>query len=141
MTTPRATPSIERIRLAAQRLGAEIGARLILLFGSAARGRTAPADLDIGILSDRPLDAIAATNFLIASLGTQEIDVSNLRHADPLLLALAARDGIPLYEAHPGAFATFVSLAARRFADTRKFRDAERREVRNFIDAARGGGD
>ena len=140
MTTSQTTPSIDRIRLAAERLGAEIGARLIVLFGSAARRRTAPADLDIGILTKRRLDTVAATNHLIQALGVQAIDVADLGRADPLLLALAARDGIPVYEAAPGAFATFASLAARRFADTRKFRDAERRELRDFIATAKGGG-
>lgn len=134
MTTSR-TPSIDRIRQAAERLGAEIGARLIVLFGSAARGGTGAADLDIGILTDGALDTVAATNHLIRALGVQAIDVADLRRADPLLLALAARDGIALYEAQPGAFPAFASLAARRFADTRKFRDAERREIRDFLDA------
>ena len=140
MTTSPSTPAIERIRLAAQRLGAEIGARLIVLFGSAARCDAEPADLDIGILCDQPLDAVGATNHLIRALGVQAIDVADLRRADPLLLALAARDGIPVYEAEPGVFAAFASLAARRFADTRKFRDGERREVRESIDTVRGGG-
>jgi len=140
VTTSRSTASLDQIRLAAQRLGAEIGARLILLFGSAARRRTTPGDLDIGILTDHPLDTVGATNRLIQALGVQAIDVADLRRADPLLLALAARDGIPVYEAEPGAFAAFASLAARRFADTRKFRDAERREVRDFIATMQGDG-
>jgi predicted nucleotidyltransferase len=131
-------PSIEQIRLAAQRLGPEIGARLIVLFGSMARKGAAPGDLDLGILCDRPLDAVGTTNRLIQMLAVQAIDVADLRRADPLLLALAARDGIPLYEAEPGAFAAFASLAARRFADTRKFRAAERDEVREFLRTARG---
>jgi predicted nucleotidyltransferase len=137
VTTPPSTPSISRIRLAAERVGAGIGARLIVVFGSAARQETTPADLDIGILTDGPLDAVAATNHFIRALGLQAIDVTDLRLADPLLLALAARDGIPVYEARVGAFAAFASLAARRFADTRKFRDAERREVEAFVDARR----
>lgn len=140
MTMSPSTPSIERIRPAAQRLGAEIGARLIVVFGSAARHHPSPGDLDVGILTDQPLDAVAVTNRLIQALGVQAIDVTDLRRADPLLLALVARDGIPVYEAGAGAFATFVSLAARRFADTRKFRDAERREVRAFIATDRGPG-
>jgi len=138
VTKPQSTPSIERIRLAAQRLGVEIGARVIVLFGSAARQHPSPADLDIGILTDQPLDAVAATNHLIRALGVQAIDVTDLRRADPLVLALTARDGIPVYEAGPGAFATFASLAARRFADTRKFRDAERGELDAFIAATSG---
>lgn len=137
MTISQSTPSIERIRAAARQVGPEIGARLVVLFGSAARGGAVPADLDIGILTDHPLDAVGATNRLIQLLGIQAIDVADLRRADPLLLALAARDGIPVFERQPGAFAAFASLAARRFADTRKFRDAERREVRDFVNATR----
>lgn len=132
--------TIERVREAAERLGPEIGARLIVLFGSAARGSGGAADLDVGILTDGALDTVAATNHLIRAPGQQAIDVADLRRADPVLLAFAARDGIPVYEARPGTFAAFASLAARRFADTRKFRDAERREIRNFLDAPRGGG-
>lgn len=45
--------------------------------------------------------------------------------ASPLLLALVARDGVPLYEARHGAFAGFYSLAIRRFADTRRFRELD----------------
>jgi len=130
-------PSPERIRQAAARLGGEIGARLIVLFGSAARADTAPRDLDIGILTDGPFDSVAATNRLIQLLGVQQVDVTDLRRADPLLLALAARDGVELFEGAPGAFAAFASLAARRFADTRKFRDAEREDVQAFARAVR----
>lgn len=65
--------------------------------------------------------------------GIQEVDLVDLTRADPVLLALVARDGVPLYESEPGAFARFASLAARRFADTRKFRDAEAEEVREFL--------
>ena len=133
MTTAAPLPSLDRIRQAAQLLGTELGAQLIVLFGSAAREPGASADLDIGILSRHPLEVVAVSNRLIQALGTQAIDVADLRRADPLLLALVARDGIPLYEASPGAFAAFASLAVRRFADTRKFRDAERRGVQDFI--------
>jgi predicted nucleotidyltransferase len=140
VTTSPSTPSLERIALAARQLGDEIGARLIVVFGSTARRGPTPADVDIGILTDRPLDAVAATNDLIQALGVQAVDVTDLRRADPLLLALAARDGIPVYEAGPGTFAAFASLAARRFADTRKFRDAEHRELHAFIAASRSRG-
>lgn len=135
MTPSPSVPSLESLRAAAQQLGEELSARLIVLFGSAARAGTAPKDVDIGILCDRPLDAVDAANRLTRSLGTQGIDVADLRQAEPLLLALVARDGIPLYQARPGTFAAFASLAARRFADTRKFREAERREIEDFLGA------
>ncbi len=108
--------------------------RLVVLFGSSCRHESRPPeDLDIGFLGDAPLDLLDLTNQLIRRLGIQNVDVVDLGRAEPLLLALAARDGVPLYERSPGEFSRFVSLAARRFADTRKFRDTERREIVDFL--------
>ncbi len=126
--------SLDRIRQAAGQVGRETGARLVVLFGSMARGEEAMArDLDIGILPRGALDTLALTNRLIRLLGVQEVDVADLRCADPVLLALVARDGVPLYEVEPGEFARFASVAFRRYADTAKFRDAERAAIRDFI--------
>ena len=130
-------PLHHRIREAAERVGREVGARLIVLFGSAARsGGDGAEDLDIGVLADAALDAVAVTNRFIQLLETQHIDVADLRRADPLLLMLVARDGVPLFQRTSGEFARFWSLAARRYADTRKFRVAEREQIRDFV--ARG---
>ena len=120
--------AIDRSRLerAAATVGRELGAELVVLFGSAARGDAlSGSDLDLGVLAPGGIDAVAVTNRFIELLRVQHVDVSDLRRADALLLALAARDGLPLYEREAGAFARFQSLAARRFADTRKFRQAE----------------
>jgi predicted nucleotidyltransferase len=124
------------LRAAAERAAAEFGARLVVLFGSTARGETTARDLDVGLLGDAPLDAVAVTNALTRQLGTQAVDVADLRRADPVLLALVARDGEALYEREPGEFSRFVSVAMRRFADTRKFRDA-RPGFRSAGDAGR----
>jgi len=104
-----------------------------VLFGSAARQEQDPRDLDLGVVGSGPLDVVAITNALTRALGTQSIDVTDLRRADPVLLALAARDGRALFETEPGVFAQFVSVAARRFADTRKFRDAQAQALRAAI--------
>jgi hypothetical protein len=61
------------------------------------------------------------------------VDVCDLRRTDPLLMMLVVRDGIPLYERSAGEFARFASLAARRYADTRKFRQVERREIQDIL--------
>jgi hypothetical protein len=61
------------------------------------------------------------------------VDVCDLRRADPLLMALVARDGVVLYEATPHEFDRFASLAARRYADTRKFREMERQEILDIL--------
>jgi predicted nucleotidyltransferase len=131
---PPSAPEVTRdqLRQAARQVAAALGCRLVILFGSAARGAS-PEDLDLGVLGDSVVDTVDATNRFIRALGLQAVDLADLRRADPLLLMLAARDGIPLYERSPGEFARFASLAARRYADTRKFRDAERLELRDFI--------
>jgi predicted nucleotidyltransferase len=129
-SAPDVTP--DQLHHAARQVADALGCRLVILFGSAARGPGAE-DLDLGMLGDSVVDPIDATNRFIRALRFQAVDVADLRCADPLLLMLAARDGVPLYERSPGEFARFASLAARRYADTRKFRDAERHELRDFI--------
>jgi predicted nucleotidyltransferase len=125
-------PALDTVRRVVAEVAREAGYRLVVLFGSAARGEPAE-DLDLGILARGPLDAVAATNRLTPALGTQAVDVADLGRADPLLLMLVARDGVPLYEASPGEFARFASLAARRFFDTRKFREVEREMIGEFV--------
>lgn len=48
-----------------------------------------------------------------------------------------ASEGIPRYEGEPGEFARFVSLAARRYADTRKLGEMERQEILDFVERQR----
>lgn len=112
--------------------------RLVVLFGSAARGEPRPEDFDVGVLADEPVDLVALTNELTRSLGRQQVDLTDLRVASPVLLALAAREGVPLYEHKPGEFARFASLAIRRFADTRKFRQAQADLLAEFADRQAG---
>lgn len=131
---PARLPALAEIRAAAERIGLERGCRLIVLFGSVARGEPGAEDIDLGILADQRIDLVDLTNRWIRELGSQAVDLCDLRTADPLLLALAASDGIPLFEAEPTEFARFASLAMRRYADTRKFREAERQEIRDFLD-------
>ena len=122
------------LKRAARDVAEAHGARLVVLFGSAARGDGAPEDLDLGVLADRPLDAVAVTTRFIRLLAVQQVDVADLARAEPLLLMLAAREGVVLYERTPAEFTRFVSLAMRRYADTAKFREAERAEIREFLE-------
>jgi len=125
---------LHRLRTVAAQLARETGLRLIVLFGSAVRDEARPPeDVDLGLLGNSAIDAVAVTNRLIEMLGEQRVDVADLGHADALLLMLVAREGVPLYEGQPGEFARFCSLAARRYADTRKFRVAEREDLRAFV--------
>ena len=135
---PALTPEhLERLALVAPDVARAAGYRLVVLFGSAARGRPAPEDLDVGILADGLVDTVAAANRFIEALHTQHVDIVDLRAADPLLAAVVARDAKVLYEARLGEYARFVSLAYRRYADTRAFRELEHQALRRRIAALR----
>lgn len=132
--------SREEIRTAAEEVGREVRARFIALFGSVAReDERAPEDIDLAILAREKLDPVAITNRFVQLLRTQSVDVVDLGRADALMLMVVATEGVPLYQSRPAEFTRFCSLAARRFADTRKFRDAEREAIREFIARGRKG--
>lgn len=107
----------------------EFGLRLVVRFGSSATGRSTPeSDQDIAVLASVPMDLDREAALVVAleeALGGPEVDLTVLNRADdPLLLFQVARDGVLLYEAEPALFAATKSYAARRFDDTREFRQA-----------------
>jgi predicted nucleotidyltransferase len=135
-------PPLADLRRAAASVAERHELDLVILFGSAARGDApAPHDLDIGVLSagSRLADMLALTNAFIEQLHIQALDLVDLRTADPVLLIHAAREGVALFEARSSTFAEFVSLAARRFADTKKFRDSEEEYLQDFLASRKGG--
>lgn len=110
------------------------GLSLIILFGSMASGAVhARSDVDIAFLYDRKVDILELTNRASMLLGTDRVDVVDLRLAAPLLKFTAARTGKIFYERSPGVFSEFYSLAFRRYVDTKKLRDAQESSVRMFL--------
>jgi len=88
--------------------------RLLVLFGSAARGGArSESDIDLAVLCAGPAD---------------------LRRAGPLLGMAVARSGRPLFERELGAFREFQSLASRQYCDTDKLRRARRRAIHAFLE-------
>lgn len=125
---------IEHFRRTIRPLASAEGLRLVVLFGSAARKAEPARDLDLGIDAGGPCDTVDLTNRLITLLGRSDVDIADLRRADPVLLRAVAEDGIPLYEAERGQFGRFHSLAVRRFLDTRKLREMEHREIHDRLE-------
>jgi uncharacterized protein len=121
------------LRKAAAEAARELGLRLVVLFGSTARSEARPGDLDLAVLADHALDPVDLVNYFTVLLGRNDVDVVDLRRADPVLLMQVAREGVPLFEQDVAEFNAFYSLAVRRFADTRKFREAEEGAIRDFI--------
>src|SRR5437773_4753843 len=112
--------------------------RLIILFGSAAKDRAnSHSDVDVAILADGAADLDAAYLALAPVLRSNRLDLVDLQHAGPLLMFEVARSGVPLFEREPGTFRQFQSLAIRRYADTKKLRDAQKRAIEIFLENER----
>ncbi|MBI4587460.1 MAG: nucleotidyltransferase domain-containing protein [Candidatus Rokubacteria bacterium] len=108
--------------------------RLLVLFGSAVKGRAGTtSDLDLAVLCDGPAELDSLYLALAPRLRTHRLDLVDLRRAGPILAFEVARSGLPLFEKLPGLFRQFQSLASRRYADTRKLREAQRRSIQVFL--------
>jgi hypothetical protein len=109
--------------------------QLLILFGSAVKGRTvAESDVDLGVRCDGPVDLDKLFLAIAPRVGTDRLDLIDLRRAGPLLAFQVARTGCLLFERRPGAFREFQSLASRRYCDTEKLRRAQRRAIQLFLE-------
>jgi predicted nucleotidyltransferase len=112
----------------------EPGLQIVLLFGSRVSGRVhSGSDIDLGILFDSPVDLVRMTSRVTGLLHTERVDLVDLRRASPLLTFSAARQSDLLYERSAGLFNQFFSLSFRRYIDTKKLRDAQKKIIQNFL--------
>lgn len=108
-------PVMDALREAA---GATADLELLLLFGSRARGDDSPAsDWDFGYMATVELDVATLLATLVEVVGSDRVDLVDLRRASGLLLYRAAREGQPLHEAHPGIADRFCLEAVRFWCD------------------------
>lgn len=122
------TPSTEKLSPIAKRFGI----RLMVVFGSAARGKTHDeSDIDVGVLTDRPItfDQRLKLWHALSFLFRTEIDLAMLNHADPVFGFEVARDGRLLFERDKDAWENWRSYKIRQYWDTKKFRDDLRRYI------------
>lgn len=115
---------IEALRSIASEQGRAIeGLRLVVLFGSVARGGArADSDADIGVLGGGFWDQLALGSALAGELG-REPHVVDLHRASDVLSYEVARAGIPLFESEPFTWARFQATAASRFFDFQPARE------------------
>ena len=110
---------------------------LVVLFGSRAAGRArADSDADLavrsrsGLLSARAfLDVAGALRCVFPEA---EVDLVDLRRADPLLLRHIFTGGVPLFE-ETGVFSAMRLHAFHRYHDYRPLLRLERRAVRRAL--------
>jgi predicted nucleotidyltransferase len=125
--------SPEMIREKMSSLYADKRLQLVILFGSFVSGKTHRlSDIDLAFLFDKPADILNLTAQIIRLLNTDRVDVVDLRRGSPLVQFKAVREGKLLYEREPGLFASFSSLAFRRYVDTKKMRDARKILIQEF---------
>jgi predicted nucleotidyltransferase len=128
-TSERFAERLENLRAVAPSV------ELVVLFGSAARGRSRPeSDVDVAVRCDGPADLDALYLLLGPRLATPLLDLVDLRRTGSLLAFQVARHGQVLYERDAGAFRSFQSLASRRYCDTDKLRRAQRRSIHAFLE-------
>jgi predicted nucleotidyltransferase len=101
-------------------IGKKYNLRLILLFGSFARGENHPgSDLDIAILGEKTIDFDTFLNIyseMFAIFGNgqgREVDLSSLHNVNPLFRFYVMRDSILLF----GKSVDYYSFKAYAFRD------------------------
>lgn len=94
------------------------GLRVLLLFGSRARGDVHPhSDWDFGYLASPGFDPDALLADLVEALIVDRVDLVDLERASGLLRFRAASDGVLVHELEPGAADRFRVEAARFWHD------------------------
>ncbi len=107
---------------------------LVVVFGSTAAGRArGRSDVDVAVRCAGPADLDAVYRILAPRLGTERLDLVDLRRASPLLMMAVARSGRLVYEKRIGAYREFQALASRRYCDTEKLRRARQRAIHVFL--------
>jgi predicted nucleotidyltransferase len=102
----------------ADRARATPGVRMLLLFGSRARGEaSAQSDWDLGYLADSTLDVPSLLGSAVSIVGTDRVDLVDLERASGLLRFRAARDAQTLFEVSPGIADQFRLAAATFWCD------------------------
>lgn len=126
----RRAVTVEELRRALEPLWRAGGLRLIVLFGTLATERAGSAgDLDLAVLPDGAIDETGMTAEIVRLTHWNDVDLVHLGRADPLTAMEVARSGIVLFSDDPSTFTEFRSLALRRYVDSEKLRQAQRRSL------------
>ena len=106
--------------------------KLILLHGSYATGQIHPhSDIDIAVLSQDPtqnLDTLSLIRDLSAAFQADSVDLTNLNHANPLLLKTVTNTAT-LLSGHRADFDQLQLLAFHRYSDYLPYLRAEHQFV------------
>lgn len=133
------TFTTEEMRAQFARIAKAHRLRLIILYGSVARGtETAQSDVDIGILGETPLlyeEEALITEEIARITGVPDIEVRSLHRTSPLFLRQVTDEGTVLFADTPTRAQEFGLYAWKLAAETRRLRDARYMRTKERIDA------
>ncbi|MDA2927034.1 nucleotidyltransferase domain-containing protein [Acidobacteria bacterium AH-259-G07] len=125
------------LRPAIAKISRDFALHLVILFGSRSDATAGEeSDTDIAVLVDpsREVDAtydLSLQTAFFKVFNTDHLDLVYLDKATPLLRYRAVTKALVLYE-KDDCYARYASYVVRYYADTKKFRELERRFIENF---------
>lgn len=125
--------AVADLQIALRTLQETTSLRLLVIFGSVSKKSIRPdSDLDLGYISDEPIDETKLTSEIIRLTHWNDVDIVNLRRVSPLLGMEIARSAQVIFEEDKSLLPEFVSYAVRRYLDSEKLRVARSRSLDLF---------
>jgi predicted nucleotidyltransferase len=129
-------PTMEKIKDAGRKIGEKHGLRLVVLYGSVAKGMAKEdSDVDIAVLGKNFLqfkEIIEIIDEFTAALQSNKIDVKSLHHADPLFRHQVMEGGILLYGDELD-FIKFKIYAFRDYVESKSLFDLKEKMVKKRL--------
>ena len=136
-------PSIEKIKEASQGIGERHGLRLVVLYGSVAKGKAKEgSDVDLAVLGQSVLEfkeIIEIIDEFTAALQINEIYVNSLHRADPLFRQQVMGAGVLLYGDELD-FIKFKTFAFRDYVESKSLFDLKEKMVKKRLGMLNDGG-
>lgn len=127
----------EKLKDRVSKLADKYGLRLVLLFGSQARGEAKKgSDIDIAILAPKRLteEEIIYLNYEFTNiLPIDRVDLVDLHGAPPLLMKQIADSAEIIYNINSYDFQNFQIYAAKLYAEARPLFDLRRERINSKI--------
>ena len=119
-------------------LAAKYGLKLVLLFGSQARGEThEESDVDVAVLGERLLtegEMITINYECTLIFRTNDVDTTNLSCASPLLQRRIIDEAEVLYDKTGHEYSAFESAAIQRYAEAGPLYAITREKNKAFLE-------